>query len=462
MKSLKLLAALLIIAATSKGQKTANLQVGPFTKIKVTSIATVYVRIDPIQSVKVVGSLISTDEANVNNQTLYIDNSTGNTYFITMPSLDEVNVDGKADIYSESTIKTDYIELVINGNGKIKMDLDASKVKATVPGAGKIELTGKANEAEFSVPGSGKIDAEDLKVQKADASISGIGKITLDASEELNSSVSGSGTIIYKMLPKKLNENISGIGKIKMSDSSTGSNKVDTTRINLGDSQLWFIGKTDEVKIKRSNTKPIWGGFEMGINSYMDNGGTFNLSPGKENFELRVEKSISVGLNILQKNIELGHSNVWFFTGLGFTWNNYRFDNDILLTKSDYTTAYHDTTPGVAHIKSKLVTTYLMAPLMFEVFTSRNTKNAFHIGVGGMVGLLVGSHTKQKVEVAGETSKAKDFSNHNVNPFRYGFRAAIGYGRFNVYGEYYASTLFKNNEGPVLYPVNVGITFIGF
>ena len=49
MKSLKLLAALLIIAATTKGQKTANLQVGPFTKIKVTSIATVYVRIDPIQ-----------------------------------------------------------------------------------------------------------------------------------------------------------------------------------------------------------------------------------------------------------------------------------------------------------------------------------------------------------------------------------------------------------------------------
>ena len=122
MKSLKLLAALLIIAATTKGQKTANLQVGPFTKIKVTSIATVYVRIDPIQSVKVVGSLISTDEANVNNQTLYIDNSTGNTYFITMPSLDEVNVDGKADVYSESTIKTDYIELIINGNGKIKME----------------------------------------------------------------------------------------------------------------------------------------------------------------------------------------------------------------------------------------------------------------------------------------------------------------------------------------------------
>lgn len=462
MKTIKLLAALMILAVSTKGQKTATLQFGQFSKINVTSIATVYVKLDSVQSVKVVGSLINSDEAHVSNQTLFIDNSTNNTYFISVQRLDEVNVDGKADVYSESTITADDIQLRINGNGKIKMDLNAGKVKATVPGAGKIEIAGTAEEATFSVPGSGKIDAEGLKVKKADASISGIGKISVDATDELNSNVSGSGTITYKSLPKNANENISGIGKIKMSDNASGADKKDTTRINFGDTQLWVIGKQEEVKIKRSHTKPIWAGFEMGLNSYMDNGGTFKLSPGKENFELRVEKSVSVGLNLLQKNIELGNSNVWFFTGLGITWNNYRFDNDILLTKGDYTTAYHDTTPGVGHIKSKLVTTYLTAPLMFEVFTSRKYKNAFHVGVGGIVGLLIGSHTKQKTEFEGETSKQKDFSNHNVNPFRYGFRAAIGYGRFNIFADYYASTMFKHNEGPVLYPVNAGITFIGF
>ena len=39
-----------------------------------------------------------------------------------------------------------------------------------------------------------------------------------------------------------------------------------------------------------------------------------------------------------------------------------------------------------------------MAPLMFEVFTSKTKKNAFHIGAGAMVGVRLGSHTKMKYE----------------------------------------------------------------
>ncbi|MBP6428694.1 MAG: outer membrane beta-barrel protein, partial [Bacteroidia bacterium] len=153
--------------------------------------------------------------------------------------------------------------------------------------------------------------------------------------------------------------------------------------------------------------------------------------------------------------------NVWFFTGLGVTWNNYRFDDDIKLSNGNFTNAYHDTTAGVSHQKSKLVASYLTAPIMFEFFTSRKYKNAFHMGVGGTVGLLIGSHTKNKVEIDGETKKLKDFGDFNLNPFRYGFRVAMGYGRLNVFADYYASTLFKDKKGPVLYPVNVGITLVG-
>ena len=460
MKSIKLMLALILIAATSFAQKTANLQVEPFSKIKLSSIATVYVRIDPVQTVKVVGSIVNSDEVNVKNQTLYIDNSTGNTYFITVPSLEEVELDGKGDVYSESTITGSNISLKIDGAGKIKMDLDVTNIKATVPGAGKIELTGKGDVAEFSVPGSGKIDADGLKLRKADASISGIGKISVDATDELNSTISGSGTITYKTLPAKLNEDVSGIGHVKSSNSVSDANS-DTTRISLGKSQLWVIGKADSTKSKTRKTKPIWAGIELGVNSYLDNKGDFNLADGKENFELKLNKSVSFSLNFLQKNVQLGHSNVWFFTGLGVTWNNYRFDDDIKLSNGNFTNAYHDTTAGVSHQKSKLVASYLTAPIMFEFFTSRKYKNAFHMGVGGTVGLLIGSHTKNKVEIDGETKKLKDFGDFNLNPFRYGFRVAMGYGRLNVFADYYASTLFKDKKGPVLYPVNVGITLVG-
>jgi hypothetical protein len=463
MKTVKLLAAFALLTSAVFAQKTATVQLPEFSKIKVQSIATVYVRQDSIQSVKIVGNLIQTDEVRVSGNTLQIDNSTDNTYFISVKELDEVSINGNGNVYGESAIGANKISLEISGTGKIRLELKAHEVEASVPGAGKIELSGSADYAKLNVSGSGKIDAMAMQVRRCDADISGLGKISVDAKDELNSNISGSGKIEYKTAPAVMNDKISGIGSVKGGDSSNDTCcNADTTRIQLGKSQVWFIGQKNIKINKEKNTKPIWAGIELGLNSYMDNDGSLTLSKGKENFELKTAKAVSFSLNFLQKNIQFGKSNVWLFTGLGVTWNNYRFANDIMLTKGDYTSAYHDTTPGVNHLKSKLVASYLTVPVMMEFFTSKNYKHAFHLGVGGMFGLLIGSHTKYKVEMNDETTKLKDFSDYNLNPFRYGFRAAIGYGKVNLFADYYASTLFKDNKGPVLYPVNVGITLIGF
>ena len=79
-----------------------------------------------------------------------------------------------------------------------------------------------------------------------------------------------------------------------------------------------------------------------------------------------------------------------------------------------------------------------------------------------MLGYRIGSHTKQKFEVNGSTHKPKNYDDFNLNPFRYGVRVSVGYRKFNVFGDYYASSLFKDNKGPVLYPINIGITLVGF
>jgi hypothetical protein len=49
-----------------------------------------------------------------------------------------------------------------------------------------------------------------------------------------------------------------------------------------------------------------------------------------------------------------------------------------------------------------------------------------------------------------------------LNPYKYGARVQIGYGDFNLFAEYDASTLFKDGKGPELYPVTAGITVLGF
>jgi hypothetical protein len=174
-----------------------------------------------------------------------------------------------------------------------------------------------------------------------------------------------------------------------------------------------------------------------------------------------VEKSEYVSLNLFQQHVELGRSNVWLLSGLGITWNNYRFDSDIILDNSDYTTAYRDTS-NVGHVKSKLVACYVTAPVMLQYYTSRKMKNAFHIGVGGMFGLRLDSYTKRKFEENDMTTKVHSHDDFNLNTFRYGFRVAMGYGKFNVFADYYASTMFKENKGPVLYPFSFGVTVVGW
>jgi hypothetical protein len=99
---------------------------------------------------------------------------------------------------------------------------------------------------------------------------------------------------------------------------------------------------------------------------------------------------------------------------------------------------------------------------MFEAFTSRNPKKAFHIGAGALVGLRLMSHTKQKYEIDGDSYKTKVFNDFGLNPFRLGVRGAIGFHHLNLYADYYFSTLFENGRGPVLFPVNIGITLVGF
>ena len=100
--------------------------------------------------------------------------------------------------------------------------------------------------------------------------------------------------------------------------------------------------------------------------------------------------------------------------------------------------------------------------LNYFAFTSRNRDKAFHIGAGALVGLRVMTHTKQKYEIDGDTYKSKVFGDFGLNPFRLGVRGAVGFHRLNIYADYYFSSLFKSGNGPTLYPVNLGITLLGF
>jgi len=216
-------------------------------------------------------------------------------------------------------------------------------------------------------------------------------------------------------------------------------------------------------RAKNEKSKPIWAGVELGFNSFINSDNKMETPAGYDFLDLNDGKSVCFSLNLLQKNFRLGHSNAWFFTGLGFTWNNYRFDKNVNLSSAgDTLMGGLDTSSTRAYVKSKLTATYLTVPLMFEFFTSSKTKNAFHLGLGAMLGYKIGSHTKARFSEDGSTEKPKQYDDFYLNPFRYGARVAIGYRKVNLFADYYASAMFRDKKGPELFPVSVGITVAAF
>ncbi|MBP6335152.1 MAG: DUF2807 domain-containing protein [Bacteroidia bacterium] len=457
----KFLSLILAIVSTLyvNAQDTTLSQLAPFTSVSIGSSAKVFLTQSPEHSVRVSSSTDLSD-IRVEQGTLRINGKDIDEVYISMPVLKNVSINGKGAVIGQSAISGDDLDLQIGGEGKILLEVNVKSITADISGLGKIELSGTATSSEFNISGSGKVEAINLKTSTCTANISGLGKCSIDVTDELTTNISGHGTVSYKTKPLKLSENISGLGK---SASYNSSEAADTTHFTFGTTELFLVEKNDPEKIsKKKETRPIWAGIELGFNSYVNADGNFEVPPGYSGLELYQEKSVSFAMNLLQKNFELGKSNIWFFTGLGLSWNNYRFDNNITLQPTTPITTVADTNSARQYDKSKLVVTYLTAPLMFEFFSQREKKGAFHIGAGAIVGVRLGSHTKQKFEEDGQTNKPKVHDDFNLNPFRYGFRVAVGFGSFNIFADYYASTLFEDEKGPSLYPVNLGITLANF
>ncbi len=440
----------------------------PFTKVELSSVGKVYISRGDSNHVEITtsGSKDGID-TKVMNSTLYIQSEVDAVYHITMKNIEGLAVSGTGEMVSINTITTDHLRLDVSGSGKMTLALQAKDLTIDISGVGKLTLSGKADNANVDISGSGKVEAFDLVVAKCKAEISGVGKCNIDVTESLTSEISGMGSVNYKNKPPHISSEVSGVGSINNdNDIKTDEGKSDTTHLSFGDSKVLIVRSDSAIakrKAKQEKSKPIWGGVELGLNNFLNSDNKMETPEGYEFLDLNPGKSISFSLNLLQKNFRLGNSNVWFFTGLGATWNNYRFDKNVVLNSyADTLSGRYDTTSTRTYDKSKLTSIYLSAPLMFEVFTSRKSKNAFHLGVGAMLGYKIGSHTKTRFTEGGSTEKPKQYDDFYLNPFRYGARVAIGYRKFNVFADYYASTLFRDKKGPELFPVSIGVTLAAF
>lgn len=135
--------------------------------------------------------------------------------WVTMENVNELVISGSGAIESETLLTTENLILEVNGSGEIVLDLNAQQVKTDIDGSGKINLMGTAKTHNFDIDGSGSLEAFDLQTEITTIDISGSGKARVNASQELDVKISGSGNVKYKGDAQKVNQKVSGSGLIE-------------------------------------------------------------------------------------------------------------------------------------------------------------------------------------------------------------------------------------------------------
>lgn len=212
----------------------------------------------------------------------------------------------------------------------------------------------------------------------------------------------------------------------------------------------------DERRRSRNRFKGSWTGIEFGFNGYLTDDFSSVMPDDIYYMTLHSGKSNSFSINCVQQS--LGFSRHFgLVTGLGFVWNNYRFDGNNNIEKGDNGVIV-ELDPGVTLKKSRVKTLFLNIPLLLEVKIPADN-NHFNIAGGLIGGVKLWSESKMVTDDDRKLTSNSDFS---LNVLRWGSTARIGFGNFQVFGTYYFTPLFKSDKSPGghdLFPVEVGFAF---
>lgn len=136
------------------------------------------------------------------------------TVYVTVKELCLLELSGSGNMTGTNYINCDNMTMSVSGSGNIKADIRALTMKVMVSGSGNLEVSGAATSCDIRIAGSGNVNARNLQVMNSSVSIPGSGVSTVNASNELDVRIHGSGLVRYISEPLKLRTSITGSGKI--------------------------------------------------------------------------------------------------------------------------------------------------------------------------------------------------------------------------------------------------------
>ncbi|MEN9348896.1 MAG: hypothetical protein RLZZ77_2407 [Bacteroidota bacterium] len=262
-------------------------------------------------------------------------------------------------------------------------------------------------------------------------------------------------------------------------------NETDTTQIKLGTTKVVIINEEDSTEAISDTTAVDWdgedflsdderrekltffAGLDLGMNLLVTKSGSTTMETGNEWLTLDYARSLSWRINVLEQKIPIYRDHVGILVGLGLTYNSYGLRNNVRVQSN--TVANPDSIFAVAvpdsianFSKNKLRATYLHVPLMLELNTSENPDKTFHLAMGVIGGVKIGSITKQEWSDNGDDITERRKQDFNIAPLTLDASARVGYRNFTIFASYGLTPLFKKGTGPEVYPVTVGLTVVPF
>lgn len=191
--------------------------------------------------------------------------------------------------------------------------------------------------------------------------------------------------------------------------------------------------------------------------------GTNFLFTGKDSagvplpFEIDPLRSTHVGLHFFKTRFNMAKGHVALVTAIDLDNNRYQFRKNITLVPDrPNVTVVND---SIDFKKNKLIVWHAQIPLLLSFHTNpSHPKKDFHISLGGFAGLTIAANTKQKSSEAGKVKRDDDF---NLNPFRYGLTARVGYRNLEIYSNYTLTPFFKDDYTNDITSVNFGLSLTG-
>ncbi len=127
---------------------------------------------------------------------------------------DNTNITTRNGIHITVAMKS-LKNVTLSGSGEIQAKGKmGDSLSVNLPGSGSITVEGGVASLDISLPGSGNVYCDKLLARSATVTLNGSGTIAVYASESLDATLRGSGTIRYSGNPSQVNKSITGSGTI--------------------------------------------------------------------------------------------------------------------------------------------------------------------------------------------------------------------------------------------------------